>query len=252
MPFGPQKHRAIPHFRGLPEGTVAVAYKQKSGRGRRGAEWETPSGSLAFSIRVALPMSAPERLTFMQYVAALAVVDALKSHPAWATVPVRIKWPNDLYMNGKKVGGVLCEASTQGRGFDVIVGVGINVSNRLPSACLNQGVARGADGELGASEISEASFLAAYLNAFELLFDEFASTKGFYAMEDRYIASWLHTDQVVRLEANDNMLGRIVGLAPNGYVRVRLDNGEVADIAPDVSSFDLSNGIIREKAQGLS
>lgn len=235
--------------RGLPEGAVAVAEAQTAGRGRRGADWASPRGALAFSMLLALPLAAPERLTFVQYVAALAAVEALRTRPEWRRVPLRIKWPNDLYVDGKKVGGVLCEASTDGTRFDVVVGVGLNVSNPEPTHCLE--AARVAAGGAVEAPMQRDAVLAAYLNAFERLYLEFSCSTGFDALLPRYLDAWLHTDQIVRLEANGGRQATIVGLAPNGYIRVRCkDDGELLDLAPDITSLDLLSGVVTEKAVG--
>lgn len=235
--------------RGLPEGAVAVAEAQTAGRGRRGADWASPAGALAFSVLLALPMAAPERLTFVQYVAALAAVEALRASPEWRCVPLRIKWPNDLYVAGKKVGGVLCEASTDGTRFEVVVGVGLNVSNPEPTYCLE--AARLAGGGSPGTPMEREAVLAAYLNAFERLYLDFSRSSGFDALLSRYLDAWLHSDQSVCLEANDGRQATIIGLAPNGYIRVRCeDDGELLDLEPDVTSLDLVSGVVREKAIG--
>lgn len=236
-------------FRGLPEGAVAFAEVQTAGRGRRGAEWVSPIGSVSFSMLLTLPISAPERLTFVQYVAALAAVECLQERIEWRCIPLRIKWPNDLYVAGKKVGGVLCEASTDGTRFDVVVGVGLNISNPEPTHCLE--AARLAAGGSPAKPIEREAVLAAYFNAFERLYLEFSRSRGFDSLLSRYLDAWLHSGQRVRLEANRGQQATIIGLAPNGYIRVRCEgNDELLDLAPDVTSLDLMSGVVRDKAVG--
>jgi biotin---protein ligase len=251
-------------FRGLPVGTVAVTNRQTDGRGRRGSQWQSPSGALAFSIRVAVPMAEPERLTFVQYIAGLAAVECIARTPDWACIPLRIKWPNDLYVNGKKVGGVLCEAQAKshptgisGGVFDVTVGVGVNISNPAPTYCLSSaledfgiGIVGGAEEE-GKVAISRHSFLASYLDVFEELYDTFSKPTGFLPIKGRYLQAWLHSGQDVVLENANNRRAVVVGLSPSGCVRVRCtDSGEVIDLPPDVTSLDLQAGIVREKRQG--
>jgi biotin---protein ligase len=236
-------------FRGLPAGTVAVTNEQNNGRGRRGSIWESPRDALAFSLNIVVPLKEPHRLTFVQYVAALAAVDCITQNPQWSRVPLRIKWPNDLLVNRVKVGGVLCEASTQGDHFNVVVGVGINISNPKPTTCLNSALfAHGGD---PAQPITREAYLAAYLKSFESLHDQFRRPRGFDELKKRYISVWMHTDQEVRLENAGNRVATVVGLAPNGYVRVRChDNGNYLDLAPDLTTLDLNVGVVRAKAQG--
>jgi biotin---protein ligase len=248
-------------FRGFPMGTVAVADRQTGGRGRRGSVWESPSGALAFSINVSVPMAEPVRLTFIQYVAALAAVECVAAKPDWASIPLRIKWPNDLYVDGRKIGGVLCESQAQlqpaGAGggiFNVIVGVGVNVSNSLPTYCLNAALAdygRSSGDSLENTSITRHEFLAAYLESFEELYDKFSKPTAFIPLKGRYLQAWLHDGQEVVLESTSNRRATVTGLSSTGCVRVRCaDNGEVIDLSPDTTSLDLKAGIVREKPQG--
>jgi len=112
----------VARARGEP-GLVVVAEAQNRGRGRRGAYWYSPRGGLWLS--AVLPHPPPLHIQV-----ARAVARALREH---YRLPVRADPPNDLSLYGKKLGGVLVEASLQGnRGGPVIVGIGINVNNPLP------------------------------------------------------------------------------------------------------------------------
>lgn len=104
-------------------GLVVVAEAQSRGRGRRGAYWHSPQGGLWLS--AVIPPPPPLHI---QVAGALA--RALREH---YRLPVRADPPNDLALFGRKLGGVLVEASVQGdREGPVVVGVGINVNNPLP------------------------------------------------------------------------------------------------------------------------
>jgi BirA family biotin operon repressor/biotin-[acetyl-CoA-carboxylase] ligase len=114
---------------GLPEGAVAVAEHQTSGRGRLGRSWTTPPGS---SILVSVLLRPPpERaLPQLSLVAALAAVEAVEGATA---LSAQIKWPNDVMLNRRKVGGIVSEL-TDGT---VVVGIGLNVNqtrDQLPLA----------------------------------------------------------------------------------------------------------------------
>jgi len=102
---------------GAGHGTVVRADRQTAGRGRRGRHWESPPGNLYMSI-VADATTAPTGQ--LAFVAALAAGDALTGGGC-----VRFKWPNDLMVRGRKVGGILIEAD----GGTAIVGIGINVAS---------------------------------------------------------------------------------------------------------------------------
>ena len=120
---------------GAPEGTVVIAEAQTAGRGRLGRRWTSPAGKgLLFSalLRPALPMGDAHMLTL---VAACAAAEALES---LAEVPVRIKWPNDLFIGDRKVGGILLEVAGEQDEVDwIVVGIGVNVNteySELPVA----------------------------------------------------------------------------------------------------------------------
>ena len=108
---------------GAPEKTVFVADHQTRGRGRMGRSWlEEPGSGLLFSVLFRRHLSGSFLLTMLCSVAACQAIEKV------AGVPVEIKWPNDLMLNGKKLAGVLTEVSwTPGNGF-AVVGVGINVN----------------------------------------------------------------------------------------------------------------------------
>jgi len=112
--------------RGAPEWTLVVADEQTSGRGRAGRAWLTPPGSaIALTILLRPRALPPEAAMGWSALGALAVVEALEAQGADA----QIKWPNDVLLGGKKVAGVLAEASWSGEALDyLVVGVGVNVT----------------------------------------------------------------------------------------------------------------------------
>ncbi len=103
---------------GAPHGTAIRARRQTAGRGRRGREWISPPGNLYATLIVRpAPGAVVGQLGF---VAALAAHDALGAHAA-----VRFKWPNDLMLDGRKLGGILVEAVAGA----AAVGIGINLAS---------------------------------------------------------------------------------------------------------------------------
>lgn len=109
---------------GAPEGTVVWAREQQGGRGRRGRAWASPPGNL-YSSTVLRPDCPAARAAELGFVAALAVGDLVPSGRA-----VRLKWPNDVLVDGGKIAGILLESaiSQSGHVQHVIAGIGINVS----------------------------------------------------------------------------------------------------------------------------
>lgn len=113
---------------GEPEGLVVVADAQTSGRGRLGRSWWAEPGRSLLVSWLVRPALEADRWPTLTLVAGLAAARALI---AAAGVEVRLKWPNDLLVGGRKLGGLLAEAD--GRGA-LVVGLGVNVRQaRFPS-----------------------------------------------------------------------------------------------------------------------
>jgi BirA family biotin operon repressor/biotin-[acetyl-CoA-carboxylase] ligase len=111
--------------RGAPEWTIVAAGHQTGGRGRLGREWvSAPGSSLLFSM-VLRPSLPPDRALLLALLAAVAMAAACRET---AGAEVRCKWPNDLLLEGRKVGGILSEARVHGRELQhVVIGVGVNL-----------------------------------------------------------------------------------------------------------------------------
>lgn len=110
------------HRGDYPPGTVVVAERQTQGRGRRRNRWQSVEGeSLTFSVllRPAVPLALWPRLSLA---AGLAVAETLER----MGYEVGVKWPNDLWIRGRKVGGILVESSDGG----AVVGIGLNLGMR--------------------------------------------------------------------------------------------------------------------------
>jgi len=111
---------------GAPEGTVVVADEQSAGMGRLGREWFSKKGeNLLFSVLLR-PQLPPTQLFVLTMIFALAGIEAIVDISG---VNTKIKWPNDIYVGGKKLGGMLTEFSVvHGAVQHVVLGMGLNVN----------------------------------------------------------------------------------------------------------------------------
>jgi BirA family transcriptional regulator, biotin operon repressor / biotin---[acetyl-CoA-carboxylase] ligase len=115
--------------RGASEGTAVVAEHQTQGRGRHGRSFVSPAGVGLYVSLLVRPQAATHRLPQLTLAVAVATAEALAEHSA---LPVRLKWPNDVEIYGKKVAGILCEAVLHPVASPlVIIGIGINVNTAL-------------------------------------------------------------------------------------------------------------------------
>jgi BirA family biotin operon repressor/biotin-[acetyl-CoA-carboxylase] ligase len=113
---------------GAPEGTVVLAELQTQGRGRQGRSFLSPPGGIYLSLLLR-PTLAVQRLPQLTLLVAVATAEAITEV---SRLPVRLKWPNDVEIHGKKVAGILIESVLQvAAPLTVIVGIGINVNTTL-------------------------------------------------------------------------------------------------------------------------
>ncbi len=115
-----------------PHGTVVVAESQTAGRGRLGRHWHSPSGKNLYCSVLLRTMPTREQqplwLSWIPLIAALAVGRAVQ---VVANLKPSVKWPNDILIGNRKLGGILCESSGVGTAHaTVIVGIGLNVNIR--------------------------------------------------------------------------------------------------------------------------
>ncbi len=120
----------------LSEGTVIITPNQTAGRGQRGNSWETAAGmNLTFSILIKPTFLSVKNQFYLTIITSLAVTDFLKEQ---SVAEVRIKWPNDILVDKKKIGGILIENSVQQETIQQsIVGIGLNINQNnfsIPTA----------------------------------------------------------------------------------------------------------------------
>jgi len=110
---------------GAPEGAVVVAGEQTAGRGTKGRAWHSPPGLGLYASILLRP--AFSGLSLLPIAAGLAVRDAVASAEG---IAVRLRWPNDIVLDGRKLGGILCESGFLGdRPEYAVLGIGLNVNH---------------------------------------------------------------------------------------------------------------------------
>lgn len=107
---------------GAPHGTWISTRRQTAGRGRLGRKWETVEGNLFLSIIAR--MAPSESWSWVPMATAIAIAETL--HEFNPKLDVKIKWPNDLWLEGSKLGGILCEATGTKSDSFIVIGIGLN------------------------------------------------------------------------------------------------------------------------------
>lgn len=207
---------------GAPAGLILLALEQNAGRGRRGAAWFShPTDSLAFSIllRPEEPKALWPRLALA---AGLAVAGAIESFGP----TTGIKWPNDVWIDGRKVAGILVEA---GADF-AIVGIGLNV-NTLEFPQEIEEIATSIQLETQ-QEQSRPDVLSAIVRLFDRRHRQIG--EGFDGMLDPVRERCVLTGHRVSLTtAHGPREGTIEGIAPGGELLLRTANGQESLLQAD-------------------
>jgi BirA family biotin operon repressor/biotin-[acetyl-CoA-carboxylase] ligase len=112
---------------GSPEGTLVIAETQTKGRGRLGREWFSPKYKGLYFSLILRPRVLPSRASLLTLLCAVSLCEAIRKA---CHLEPGIKWPNDIWLSGKKAGGILTEISAETDSVNfVIMGVGLNVNN---------------------------------------------------------------------------------------------------------------------------
>lgn len=214
---------------GAEDGTVVMADCQTAGRGRRNRSFQSPAGKGLFLSILWRPGCTPDKLLPLTALSAVAVYRAVERV---CGLNLRIKWPNDLVLHGKKLGGILTEMALEGESGLVshaVVGIGINV-HHLPSDFEGQvrDIATSLDMELD-GRVCRGKLAAALLEELDYLRGEvlFAPEKWL----EPYRAACLNIGQTVQLIRGETR-ECVEAVAVDGQfgLVVRHENGELETV----------------------
>jgi len=200
-------------------GTVILSDEQTAGRGQRGANWQSQSGSnLLMSIILKHDNLSVERQFLLTQVASLAVVDLLRK----IGLSAQIKWPNDIYVGDRKICGMLIENNLSGTVIrSSIIGIGLNVNQSY----FDLTTATSIKLEKGQSYPLQ-EILFSFIGSFNLFYDQLMSSR-LQDIEDLYKRNLLGYEQKRIFEdERGEFLGMIRGVDPNGKLRMEVNGVE--------------------------
>ncbi len=213
---------------GVADGAQALLVEgQSGGRGRRGRTWRSPLAANLYLSLARRYAGGLARLGGLSLAAGVAVAEALRS----LGVAVQLKWPNDLVVDGCKLGGLLVEGGGEHAGpARAVVGLGLNV-------CMPPAASRGIDqpwtdlATVAPAAAASRNALAATLLSWLLPALEQFDRDGLEPFRERYAAfDALRDREVAVIGAGDALHGVASGLADDGGLRVRMPNGEVRSV----------------------
>ncbi len=269
----------------LPTGFTLAATTQVAGRGRGANVWIAPPGSLIMSTVINHPahIATSRPIVFIQYLAALATVEAVKSYATgYSDFPIKIKWPNDVYVRDPnkptdetsyvKVAGILANCAYSAGNYQVVLGIGINTNNARPTTSLdavlpllNNNNNNSGNGKKTPEPFRIERLLARILTRLEILYGEFCRGGFSRELEGKYYRHWLHSNQIVTLEAEGGVRARVVGITRDwgmlmaqevveggegsggGGGGVLRPTGKVWALQSDENSFDFWRGLVKRK-----
>lgn len=212
---------------GASHGTLVTAEEQTSGKGRRGRSWISVPGQGVWMSFVLRPDIELENSSMLTLVAALAVEKGIKDA---AGIDGRIKWPNDVLVNGKKVCGILTELSAQMDELNyIVVGIGINANiAQFPEEVRDKATSLLA--ETGET-VDRTRLLCQVLKHFEHDYELFRKTEDFSELMEEYNGFLAHFGQEIKVvRGKDEYLCRSEGINRRGELRVVDSLGRTQEI----------------------
>jgi BirA family biotin operon repressor/biotin-[acetyl-CoA-carboxylase] ligase len=212
---------------GAPDGTVVVAESQTSGKGRLGRRWYSPLGkNLYCSIVLRRVPSADPVSTWLSWVPLLSAVAVARAIQVTSGLRPSLKWPNDILIEQRKVGGLLCESSGTGTAHGlVIVGIGLNVNmwrDTFPEDLRDLATSLAAE---AGRPFDRAVLLATVLSELELRYDAFMSgatseIKHEYALRCATIRRRVRVD----MANGESLEGRAHAIGDDGSLQITVEH----------------------------
>lgn len=212
---------------GQPHGTLVVADIQNAGRGRRGRSWTSREGcGIAMSIGLK-PDFSPDKASMLTLIMAMGVTAAIEEVTG---LEVRIKWPNDLVIDKKKVCGILTEMNLEMDYIQsVVIGAGINVNmGEIPEEIKE--VATSLMLEKG-EPILRADLIEKTMKYFEHYYEIFLRKLNLEDLKEEYEVHLVNKDKMVQvLDPNGEFEGKAKGITKMGDLIVEKENGTVVEV----------------------
>jgi len=210
-----------------PNGSVVLAEQQTAGRGRVGRAWHSEKSNGIYMSVLLRPAITPVEAPLLTLVAGLAARDAVAELSD--TAP-DLRWPNDILLNGKKIGGILTEMHAEpDRVLLIVVGIGINVNHETMPADL-RGTATSLRIETGKTH-SRTELVVRVLHRLDGYYNQFLR-QGAEPILRRFaeVSSFCEGKRVRVATAKETFLATTAGLEPSGVLRVRRENGKTEPV----------------------
>lgn len=202
-------------------GTVVCTVQQSKGRGRAGRLWESPPGGLWFSILLRQEMPL-QQTAFLSLVFAVAVSRAIN---CFTHLACQVKWPNDIYLDRRKLAGILLETAGDPEDGKLIVGIGINVNTDMDDVSLETGKRAVSMEEFVDTPLQIDDVLEAVLYQMERYYFRYIKEGGDTILSE-FKKICLHLGQKVQVNlATGSISGICIDIEPQGSLVLDTGNG---------------------------
>jgi BirA family transcriptional regulator, biotin operon repressor / biotin---[acetyl-CoA-carboxylase] ligase len=214
-------------------GTAILAEQQDRGTGRLKSRWISPDGGIWLSI-ILKPLMPASKSPLLSFTAALAVCETIAQQ---TSLESKVKWPNDILINHKKVCGILLDVATKGDHVEyAVIGIGINanvnIENILPYLDDNKHSlsVTSLKNELSGKCVNRPAFLKLLLERFELYYDRLQKEDGSPIILNK-IKDRLEYNSVSIEQGNKTIEGAIIGIGLDGSLLIKQNDGSSVEVS---------------------
>ena len=217
---------------GAKEGLLVIADCQTEGKGRLGKNWESPAGTGIWMSLVLRPHILPKYASQLTLVAGLSMCEVIQEVTG---LEARIKWPNDIVVNGKKVCGILTEMSAEMEGINyIILGIGVNVNMKYFPEELPYASSLALESR---REYSRKTIVKKFLEKFEVYYKTYKKQPDLTPIMERYEKNCITLHREVKLlMGSEEVIAKATGISHEGELLVTLEDGT----SKEVSSGEVS------------
>lgn len=206
------------------DGTLLIARRQTSGKGRMGRVWESGEETGIWMSFMMKPQINPCNISSLTLVAAMACHEAVRQAVG---IDTQIKWPNDIVFNGKKLAGILTEASFENNRVNyVIVGIGINVSvKQFPKELSDKATSFVIE---GMENVDRNLLVADIGNCFEKYFNIYINKENMSDLKSEYEHNMVNLGkEVVVINSDAQFEGVARGINDSGELLIQDESGRI-------------------------
>lgn len=208
------------------EEQILIAKEQTNGHGRLGRKWESEEGVGLYMSILLRPDFEPDKAPLLSLITGLAIKDAIEEV---TNLSPKIKWPNDLVLNKKKVAGILTTSNIESGELKFsVVGFGVNMFQKLfPEELQDKATSLLMEGACFSAETLSKSIA----ETFESYYNKFLKEKSFEGFIKEYEAALINKDERVKIiDGNNTYEAVALGVAKDGALKIKKDDGTIENI----------------------